>query len=57
MGHDVLFVCGTDAHGTPIVVNAEAQGMTPKALVAKYHQHFDEVFKRNERSLRLLRRY
>ncbi len=45
MGHDVLFVCGTDAHGTPIVVNAEAQGMAPKALVAKYHQHFDEVFK------------
>ncbi|MGA9099423.1 MAG: methionine--tRNA ligase [Methanotrichaceae archaeon] len=45
MGRDVLFVCGTDAHGTPIVVNAEAQGTTPKALVAKYHQHFDEVFK------------
>ncbi|OPY51383.1 MAG: Methionine--tRNA ligase [Methanosaeta sp. PtaU1.Bin112] len=45
MGKDVLFVCGSDAHGTPIVVNAEAQGMTPKALVARYHQHFDEVFK------------
>jgi methionyl-tRNA synthetase len=35
MGKDVLFVCGTDAHGTPIVVNAEAQGTTPKELVAK----------------------
>jgi methionyl-tRNA synthetase len=45
MGKDVLFVCGSDAHGTPIVVNAEAQGITPKALVARYHQHFDEVFK------------
>jgi len=45
MGRDVLFVCGTDAHGTPIVVNAEAQSTTPKALVAKYHQHFDRVFK------------
>ncbi len=45
MGKDVLFVCGSDAHGTPIVVNAEAQGTTPKELVAKYHQHFDEVFK------------
>lgn len=45
MGHDVLFVCGTDAHGTPIVVNAEALGIAPKALVAKYHQHFDDVFK------------
>ena len=45
MGKDVLFVCGTDAHGTPIVVNAEAQGTTPKELVAKYHSHFDQVFK------------
>lgn len=45
MGRDVLFVCGSDAHGTPIVVNAEAQGIEPKALVAKYHRHFDEVFK------------
>jgi methionyl-tRNA synthetase len=45
MGKDVLFVCGTDAHGTPIVVNAEAQGTTPKELVAKYHAHFDQIFK------------
>ena len=45
MGREVLFVCGSDAHGTPIVVNAEAQGIEPKALVAKYHKHFDEVFK------------
>lgn len=45
MGKDVLFVCGTDAHGTPIVVNAEAQGTTPEELVARYHSHFDAVFK------------
>lgn len=45
MGQEVLFVCGSDAHGTPIVVNAEAQGLQPKQLVAKYHQHFHEVFK------------
>jgi methionyl-tRNA synthetase len=45
MGRDALFVCGTDAHGTPIVVNAEASGITPKELVAKYHAHFDQVFK------------
>jgi len=45
MGQDVLFVCGTDAHGTPIVVNAESQGTTPHELVAKYHQHFDQIFK------------
>jgi len=45
MGKDVLFVCGSDAHGTPIVVNAEAQGMLPKDLVDRYHQHFDSVFR------------
>ena len=45
LNKEVLFVCGSDAHGTPIVVNAEAQGMTPKALVTRYHQHFDDVFK------------
>ncbi len=45
MGKDVLFVCGSDAHGTPIVVNAESQGLKPEQLVARYHQHFDSVFK------------
>jgi len=45
MGEDVLFVCGSDAHGTPIVVNAEAQGLSPRALVDMYHQHFDQVFR------------
>ncbi|OYV12763.1 MAG: methionyl-tRNA synthetase [Methanosaeta sp. ASO1] len=45
MDREVLFVCGSDAHGTPIVVNAEARGLTPKALVSLYHQHFEEVFR------------
>lgn len=45
MGRDVLFVCGSDAHGTPIVVNAESQGIKPEQLVARYHRHFDSVFK------------
>lgn len=45
MGRDVLFVCGSDAHGTPIVVNAEAEGLTPGQLVARYHRHFEEVFR------------
>lgn len=45
MGRKVLFVCGSDAHGTPIIVNAESQSMTPKELVEIYHRHFDEIFK------------
>lgn len=43
---EAIFVCGSDTHGTPIVVNAEELGTTPKELVKKYHVHFDELFKK-----------
>ncbi len=33
MGHQVKFLCADDAHGTPIMLNAEKQGMTPEAMV------------------------
>lgn len=45
-GEEVLFVCGSDNHGTPIVVSAEESGTTPRALSERYHTHFDETFKR-----------
>ena len=32
-GEDVFFVTGTDEHGEPVVVAAEAQGTTPQELV------------------------
>ena len=35
-GQEAVFVCGSDAHGTPIVVNAEEQKITPSELVNKY---------------------
>ncbi len=35
--HDVVYVSGSDAHGTPIVVAAESEGLTPKELAFKYH--------------------
>ena len=44
-GEDVVFVCGSDSHGTPIVVNAEQQGLKPKELVDIYHDHFQKIFK------------
>jgi methionyl-tRNA synthetase len=31
-GHDVLMVSGTDEHGTPILVAADSEGVTPIAL-------------------------
>ncbi|NUO90861.1 MAG: methionine--tRNA ligase [Dermatophilaceae bacterium] len=36
-GHDVLMVSGTDEHGTPILVLAEEEGVTPQQLVDKYN--------------------
>jgi methionyl-tRNA synthetase len=36
-GHDVLMVSGTDEHGTPILVQAEAEGITPQALADRYN--------------------
>jgi methionyl-tRNA synthetase len=34
-GHDVLMVSGTDEHGTPILVAADQEGVTPRELADK----------------------
>jgi methionyl-tRNA synthetase len=34
-GHEVHFVCADDAHGAPIMLKADAEGITPQELVAK----------------------
>jgi methionyl-tRNA synthetase len=34
-GHEVHFVGADDAHGAPIMLKAEAEGITPEALVAR----------------------
>ncbi len=34
-GHTVHFVCADDAHGAAIMLRAEAEGITPRELVAK----------------------
>lgn len=44
MGEKVIFICGSDCHGTPIVVNAEKEGMEPQKFIEKYHEHFQRVF-------------
>ncbi|MDQ1293814.1 MAG: methionyl-tRNA synthetase [Actinomycetota bacterium] len=37
-GHDVLMVSGTDEHGTPILVQAEREGVTAKELADRYNR-------------------
>jgi methionyl-tRNA synthetase len=37
-GHDVLMVSGTDEHGTPILVQAEQEGLTARELADRYNR-------------------
>ncbi len=39
-GNRVVVVSGSDSHGTPIVVSAEKQGKTPRALFEHFHARF-----------------
>jgi len=32
-GHDVYYVCADDTHGTPMMLKAEQEGITPKQLI------------------------
>jgi methionyl-tRNA synthetase len=34
-GHDCLYVCADDAHGTPIMLRAEQEGLTPEQLIER----------------------
>ena len=37
-GHDVLMVSGTDEHGTPILVEADREALSPRELADKYNR-------------------
>ncbi|MBI3137267.1 MAG: methionine--tRNA ligase [Sphingobacteriales bacterium] len=41
---DVLFVCGSDEHGTAIPIQATKEGTTPRAIIDKYHAAMKQDF-------------
>jgi methionyl-tRNA synthetase len=43
-GHDCTFICGTDSHGTPIMIQAQKLGIDPEILVEKYRQEHQTDF-------------
>lgn len=43
-GDHVLYVSGSDCHGTPVAVQAANEGITPGALASRYHEEFLECF-------------
>ena len=45
-GNEVLMVSGSDQHGTPVTIKAEAEGKTPKQIVDFYHQEFLDTWRR-----------
>jgi methionyl-tRNA synthetase len=43
-GRNVLMVSGSDAHGTPITVRADAENTTPLQVYQKFHEGFIDLF-------------
>ncbi len=42
---DVVFVCGSDEHGTAIPIQATKEGTTARAIIDKYHPIMEQNFK------------
>ena len=42
---DVVFVCGSDEHGTAIPIQASKEGTTAQAIIDKYHPLMEQNFK------------
>ena len=36
-GHECVYVCADDTHGTPVMIRARAEGITPEQLIARSH--------------------
>lgn len=34
-GHDCIYVCAEDTHGTPVMIKAQAEGITPEQLITR----------------------
>lgn len=41
---DVVFVCGSDEHGTAIPIQAMKENTTPRAIIDKYHEAMKQDF-------------
>lgn len=45
-GNRVLMVSGSDAHGTPVTVKSDAEGIAPEEVYKRYHAGFLELFQK-----------
>ena len=42
--HQCFYVCADDTHGTPIMLKAQNENITPEELIAKVHQEHSRDF-------------
>ena len=45
-GNEVLMVSGSDAHGTPITIRADQEGVDPQVVLDRYHAQFLDTWQR-----------
>ncbi|MBK1672020.1 methionine--tRNA ligase [Ectothiorhodospira shaposhnikovii] len=43
-GHQCIYVCADDAHGTPIMLKAQSEGITPEVLIERIGREHREDF-------------
>jgi methionyl-tRNA synthetase len=45
-GHQALYICADDTHGTPIMIRARAEGITPEELIARSQKEHVQDFEK-----------
>ena len=43
-GHECWYVCASDAHGTPIMLRAQSEGISAEELISRVHKEHDQDF-------------
>ncbi len=43
---DVLYICGSDEHGVPILMRSRQEGILPQEVVDRYHAQIEQAFER-----------
>ena len=56
MGDDVVFVSGSDSHGTPVTMKAKEENLTPEQVSAKFHliyllRHIQNIIQKKLKNL------
>ena len=51
-GSEVVYICADDAHGTPIMLKAKEQGITPEKLIAEVKKSI--ILAKNYRNVEIL---